>query len=65
MTKCVRGIWVDRPDKRIVCVVLGKDYFLVSPSIYNYKYDTHTSEITRDQLWEESIRIANKELTEW
>lgn len=68
MTECARGIWLEGSEKeieRIVCVVLGKDYFLVSPSIYNYKYHTYPSEIARYQLWDKSIRIANKELTEW
>ena len=68
MTECARGIWIDGPEKRIeriVCVVLGKGYFLVSPSTFNYEYTTYLSEITRDQLWPKSIRITNKELIEW
>ena len=65
MTECARGIWLEGSEKEIMIIVLGKDYFLVSPSIHNYKYHTYHSEIARDQLWGESIRIANKELTEW
>ena len=65
MTECARGIWIDGPEKETMIIVLGKDYFLVSPSLYNYEYTNCLSEIARYQLWDKSIRIANKELTEW